>query len=338
MQWLMHPGIFFLTISLTGLIVRFAWNFGLLDHPDSRRSHLHITPRGGGLAIVLGFWGWLVWSIFYTHFPSSLILPLLPALLFALLGLMDDFWSLSAKIRLVLQFFLAGLSLYWMGGIHFILTIKGLVIPAPLVWIACLFLIVWSVNLYNFMDGINGLAGFEALTVSCFMAFITYWDGDLHKSALWSVLASAVAGFLIWNFPKARIFLGDVGSYFLGSMFGILLMQSANTKPRWFWCGMILLGFFVVDATLTLLVRIWFRQPVFKAHTTHAFQIILKKFASSHTVVTGIVFAINLFWLMPWAMLVSKSYVPGFIAMLLAYLPLVIIVWLVEAGKPDVIA
>ena len=86
MQWLMHSSIFFLTISLTGLIVRFAWDFGLLDHPDSRRSHLRATPRGGGLAIVLGFWMWLSWAIIYAHFPVSIILPLLPALLFAALG------------------------------------------------------------------------------------------------------------------------------------------------------------------------------------------------------------------------------------------------------------
>ena len=167
------------------------------------------------------------------------------------------------------------------------------------------------------------------------MAMITYLDGDLAKSGMWSILASSVAGFLIWNFPRAKIFLGDVGSYFLGSTFGILLMQSANTRPRWFWCALILLGFFVVDATLTLMVRIWFKQPIFKAHKTHAFQIFLKKFGSNHSYVTLFVLAINVFWLLPWALVVSKGYLPGLIAMLIAYLPLVIIVWFVEAGKPE---
>jgi Fuc2NAc and GlcNAc transferase len=336
MQWLLNSTIFISSIALTWIITKVAWNVGLVDQPDERRSHQQVTPRGGGLAIVLVFWLWILGAAYFSGLPKLSWLPILPTLFLALVGFIDDLYSVSAMKRLALQFFFSGLSLYLMQGIHFQLILGGFIIPHSLVLFVSLVFLVWSINLYNFMDGINGLAGFEALTISIFMAIITYLDGDMNKSTLWGILASGVAGFLVWNFPKAKIFLGDVGSYFLGSMFGILLLDSANTKPRLFWCGLILLGYFVVDATLTLLVRIWFRLPAFKPHQTHAFQIMLKRFESNHTKVTSLVLSINFFWLLPWAILVSKGYLNGLMGVLIAYLPLVIIVWFVEAGRPKI--
>jgi Fuc2NAc and GlcNAc transferase len=334
MHWLLTSLVFVLSILLTWMISKLAWNVGLLDEPDHRRSHVMVTPRGGGLAIALVFWLWIFLTLAFFDLDRALWLPLCPTLMIAAVGFMDDLFSLSASYRLMAQFFTSIFSMFLMGGIQFVLNINGVIIPSVVVWVVSLLFLVWSINLYNFMDGINGLAGFEALMVSGVMAYITYIDGDISQSSMWTMLAAAVAGFLIWNFPKAKIFLGDVGSYFLGSTFGILLLESANSKPRWFWCGMILLGYFVVDATVTLLVRIWYKQPVYMAHKTHAFQIFLTKFKSNHTVVTSLVISINLFWLTPWAIIVSKGYIHGFFAMLVAYLPLIMIVWRVEAGKP----
>lgn len=335
MQWLIHSTVFLSSIVITWLISKVAWNVGLLDMPGDRRSHVHVTPRGGGLAIVAVFWFWIFTQVFFSHSSLAQWLPMLPALFLALVGFIDDLYSISARKRLFFQFFFCTLSLYLLKGIHFELVWYSLHIPNSLVLLIALIFLVWCINLYNFMDGINGLAGFEALTVSIFMAVITYLDGDLSKSTMWGILAASVAGFLVWNFPKAKIFLGDVGSYFLGSTFGILLLDSANTKPRWFWCGLILLGYFVVDATFTLLVRAWFKQPIFKAHQTHGFQLLLKQFKSSHTKVTSLILGINIFWLLPIAVFVSKRYLDGLIGLLIAYLPLVIIVWFIEAGKPN---
>jgi Fuc2NAc and GlcNAc transferase len=334
MQWISCVLVLILSVVFTKSICKIAWNFGFVDEPGYRRSHLEVTPRGGGLAIVITFWLWIIGASLLAKFPSDIWLPLLPSLGVAFVGFWDDIKSLSALKRLLIQFICAAASLKLMGGIKVDFAVMGYYIPREIMYVIALFFIVWSVNLYNFMDGVNGLAGFEALTISIFMGILAFIESYYQWSSMWMVLACAVAGFLYWNFPKAKIFLGDVGSYFLGFVFSIILIESANIKPRWFWCGMILLGYFVVDATITLLVRIWFKQPIFQAHHTHAFQIFLKNFSSSHTKVTGFVVAINLFWLMPWALIVSKGYMNGFLAMLIAYLPLAIIVWNVKAGRP----
>lgn len=334
MQSISCLAVFIFSVLITGRVCKMAWTYGFLDTPDHRRSHAVVTPRGGGLAIVIVFWIWIIAAAYFTGLSKQIWMPILPSIAVAGIGFWDDVSSLSAAKRLVVQFVCAALSLYLMGGIQITLSIKDYIVPHELLMLIALIFLVWSVNLYNFMDGVNGLAGFEALTISIFMATISFFDGEYNWSWMWSVLACSVAGFLVWNFPKAKIFLGDVGSYFLGFMFGILLVNSANTRPRWFWCGMILLGYFVVDATITLLVRIWFKQPVFQAHHTHAFQILLRNFRKSHTAVTGLVLCINVFWLLPWALLTANDYLPGFLAMLIAYLPLVIIVTLMKAGRP----
>lgn len=334
MYWQSILLVFFLSLFLTWALSCLAWRIGLVDEPDMRRSHNVTTPRGGGLAIVTVLWFWLIITSCLPILDKTIWLPLCPTLLIAGLGLMDDLFSISAFIRLVVQFLGCSLSLYLMGGMHFILNINGWIIPESMVLAVSLLFLVWSINLYNFMDGINGLAGLQAVIVSGVMSIIVYMDGYVYQSLLWAILSAASAGFLLWNFPKAKIFLGDVGSYFLGSTFGVLLLESANSKPRWFWCGLILLGYFVVDATLTLMVRAWYRQPLFTAHKTHAFHIYLEKFKSNHAFVTISVAALNLFWLTPWAILVSKGYIHGFFALLIAYFPLVVIVWRVEAGKP----
>ena len=335
MPWISCLSVFFSGFWLTGMLCKLAWHFGFVDKPDARRAHMDITPRGGGLALTLSFLAWLLYAIFCNHLDKSIFLPLLPAFLIAMTGLWDDISPLSAKFRLCMQFLCAFLSLELMHGIRIPFAIFNFEIPYMIMYFIALIFLVWCVNLYNFMDGVNGIAGFEALCVSIFMAVLTYIDGEYQWSWIWAILSSAVASFLCWNFPRAKIFLGDVGSYFLGFMFGLLLIQSAHIKPRWFWCGLILLGYFVIDATVTLLVRIWYRQPIFQAHTTHAFQILYRNFQGSHAKVTGTVLAINLLWLMPWAFLVSKGYIYGFYALLISYLPLGIIVWFVKAGRPQ---
>jgi|LauGreDrversion4_2_1035121.scaffolds.fasta_scaffold407586_1 Fuc2NAc and GlcNAc transferase len=334
MQFVLCLLVFVLSIILTGQVCQWAWSLGVVDEPGGRRSHLLPTPRGGGLAIVLSFWTWVICSIYLFQLPSFFWLTLSPSILVAMVGFWDDVSSVSAKKRLFFQFFCAILSLKLMGGIQVVLTIKGILVPATLVNLMALFFLVWSINLYNFMDGINGLAGFEAVSVAIFMALITFQDHAQTWSLMWFVLASAAGGFLLWNFPKAKIFMGDGGSYFLGFMFGLLLILSANVTPRWFWCGLILLGYFVVDATLTLCVRAWYRQPLMNPHQSHAFQIMLKNFRKSHVAVTSVILLINCVWLFPLALLVSKGYTEGFMTMLIAYFPLVIIVCKMKAGRP----
>jgi Fuc2NAc and GlcNAc transferase len=334
MQWISCLSVFLIGAVLTGYVCKLAWRFGFVDEPGDRRSHMTVTPRGGGLSVVLVFWSWMVTSIILSNLSQNIWLPLLPSLIIALMGFWDDVAPLSASFRLIVQFFCAAISIKLMGGIQIEFAAFGYVVPSLMMHTIALIFLVWCINLYNFMDGVNGLAGVEAVSICLFMSVLTSIEHAYQWSSMWAILACSVAGFLWWNFPKAKIFLGDVGSHFLGFMFGLLLIESAMIKPRWFWCGMILLGYFVVDATMTLLVRMWYRQPIFQAHHTHAFQIFWRTFNKSHTAVTLSVLGINVFWLMPWAIVVTLGWIPGFAGMLLAYLPLVIMTLFVKAGRP----
>lgn len=334
MRWLVCLSIFPFSLMLTGMMKKIAWKYGVVDIPDARRSHLIATPRCGGLAILLSFLMWMIYFIQLDGLDKYIWMPWLPAFVIGLMGFWDDISPLSAKLRLFLQFFCSLMSLILLGGIKVKVIFFDCLIPSWVVFGIAWFFMVWCINLYNFMDGINGIAGVEALCVSIFMSILTFIELQYNWSLIWAIFASAVAGFLVWNFPKAKIFLGDVGSQFIGYMFAILLIESAQVRPRWFWCGLILLGFFVVDATITLFVRLWYRQEVLKPHKTHAFQILLQNLNGSHTMVTFGVLFINLCWLMPWAIMVSLSYVQGFFAVVFSYVPLAILVYKIEAGKP----
>jgi Fuc2NAc and GlcNAc transferase len=148
------------------------------------------------------------------------------------------------------------------------------------------------------------------------------------------LLLAAVAGFLCWNFPPARIFMGDAGSGFLGLMLGLLSIQAAGVNPDFFWAWLILLGVFVVDATVTLLRRLMRRQKLYEAHRSHAYQYASRKYGA-HRPVTLAAGAINLLWLMPLAMLVGLGYVDGALGLLVAYAPLVRVAFLFKAGAAE---
>ena len=160
--------------------------------------------------------------------------------------------------------------------------------------------VVWFTNLYNFMDGIDGLAGTQAVTVAVSTVLIAALNYQFDQIWLYTSLAITVVGFLYWNWPRARIFMGDVGSGFLGYIFAILMLQSSQQHPHSFWVFTILFSIFLVDATLTLLRRIIVGEPFYQPHRTHCYQI-LAQYWQSHQKVTVLVLMINILWLLPWA-------------------------------------
>jgi len=148
------------------------------------------------------------------------------------------------------------------------------------------------------------------------------------------MLAAAVLGFLLWNFPPARIFMGDAGSGFLGIVLGVLSLQAAWTNPLLLWAWLILLGVFIVDATLTLLRRLLRGEKVYEAHRSHAYQYASRRFGR-HLPVTMAVAALNLVWLLPLAMLVAVGWLDGLLGVLVAYAPLVVLAWRFDAGRAE---
>ncbi|MDD1984038.1 MraY family glycosyltransferase [Pseudomonas asiatica] len=320
---------------MTAALRRYALSRSLLDIPNARSSHTLPTPRGGGLAFVAAFlvamlglgWGGYIGTVMLTSLLGA-------GGLVALIGFADDHGHIAARWRLLGHFAAAAWGLAWLGGMP-PLTVFGLQLaPAWLGVVIGLLYLVWLLNLYNFMDGIDGIASIEAICV-CLGGSLLYWVTG-HADATWlpMLLAATVAGFLCWNFPPARIFMGDAGSGFLGIVLGLLALQAGWINPLLFWGWLILLGVFVVDATYTLVRRLLRGDKVYEAHRSHAYQYASRRHGS-HRPVSLAVAAINLAWLLPVALAVVLFELDGAAGTLIAYVPLILMAITYHAGKKE---
>jgi Fuc2NAc and GlcNAc transferase len=331
-HWL-WPAAAVASFALTWAAMRLAERRQLLDVPNERSSHARPVPRGGGVAVVLTFMAGVLVACYYGMLDASLLaLVLGGGTLLGLVGVADDYRDVPAGWRLVLHMLVAGWALYWLGGIPSEL-LPG--VPSMLLNFVGLLCIVWFINLYNFMDGIDGIAGIETITV-CLGSLVLHAFG-ISDDTVWippAILLASVAGFLFWNYPPARIFLGDAGSGFLGFMMAVFCIQAAQLEPAMFWAWIILLGVFVVDASVTLARRMLRRQRVEEAHRSHAYQFASRKYAA-HAPVSLAVGAINLVWLLPLALLVASGRAPAIPALLIAYAPLIWLAFHFKAGAPE---
>jgi Fuc2NAc and GlcNAc transferase len=195
--------------------------------------------------------------------------------------------------------------------------------------------LVWLLNLFNFMDGIDGISGAEVVSVCGSAAFLIHrTTHDYNIVSLPLVLAAATLGFLVFNWPPAKIFMGDVGSGFVGFIIGVFSLISANSVGSLGWVWVILLGVFIVDATVTLIGRLVRKQKPHVAHRSHAFQHLALRFGSHKRVTIGVV-AINVLWLLPIAFAVTEGHIDGFVGVLIAYTPLTIAALMLGAGTPS---
>lgn len=323
---------------LTGLLRRYAVAFHLLDIPNKRSSHQMPTPRGGGLAIVIVFLsGLAAFAIMDLPAAKNMWLFFGAGAWVAGVGFWDDHQHIPAHQRLLAHFIAAIVGLYGIGGMPPLLLFGHLI---DLGWAGefiGVFYLVWLLNLYNFMDGIDGLAGIEAITVCLGGVLLTLSSAEnTGQHWLLALLAMAVAGFVVWNFPFARIFMGDAGSGFLGLVLGLFSLQAASIAPQYFWSWLIFLGVFVVDATWTLMCRFLAGEKLHEAHCCHGYQH-AARYYGAHKPVTLIVAGINLCWLMPIALWVGKGGLDGFTGLLLAYLPLVLLAIRFKAGIREAI-
>ena len=319
----------------TAMLRRYALSNSLIDIPNSRSSHTLPTPRGGGVAIVVSFivsaillggTGFLPWLIVWGL--------VIPGALVALIGFLDDHGHIPARWRLLGHFAAAAIAMFFLGGLP---VLQFFQLSIDLGWfgygLGAVFL-VWLLNLYNFMDGIDGLASLQAIFVSIGGTLIYILTNASESIWLPITLALSVSGFLYWNFPPARIFMGDAGSGFLGIILGILSLQAAWTNPTLLWAWLILLGVFIVDATCTLFVRLLRGEKVYEAHRSHAYQIASRR-AGSHRRVALAVVGINFVWLLPISALVCLGLIDGFLGVLIAYVPLTVVALRLKAGQGD---
>jgi Fuc2NAc and GlcNAc transferase len=326
--------VVFVGFVLTLLIQKSALRTNRLDIPNERSSHTSPTPRGAGLAVVVAFLLGLVALLVDKSISDDVFLAIaLPGLIVAIIGLLDDRGHLtSAKWRLVGHFACALLAVWLVGGLPE-LPLANATIDFGLAGdITAVVYLVWMLNLFNFMDGIDLITGVQTVTTSAGVAMLLLASTESDFWKVFVVITASILGFLFFNLPPAKIFLGDVGSGFIGFITAVISLAIAKDEPLVAWAMIILLGVFVTDATVTLLRRLLSREHVYVAHRTHAYQHLSKKL-NRHLPVSLGVGAINLLFLLPIAWLVAESKISPIFGLLIAYAPLVIVAAFLNAGK-----
>jgi len=334
--WWYVPFVSGTSFFLTAALRRYALSQSLMDIPNERSSHSIPTPRGGGVAIVITFL--LSLSVLFGVEKlalSDFLGVALGGMFIAGIGFLDDHGHIAARWRLFAHFLASAWVLFWLGGLPPIVMFGFNFGVSWLGYLIAAFYLVWMLNLYNFMDGIDGLASVEAICV-CLGACFLYWTAGADELVVGPLLlAASVAGFLCWNFPPAKIFMGDAGSGFLGIILGALSLQAAWTNPLFLWGWLILLGVFIVDATFTLARRLLRGDKVYEAHRSHAYQFAARQ-VGRHLPVTMVIAAINVFWLLPIALCVGRFGLNGVLGVILAYVPLIGLAIKFHAGELDV--
>ncbi|MCF7767863.1 MraY family glycosyltransferase [Achromobacter pulmonis] len=320
--------------SVAYALIRHAAWLRLLDVPNRRSSHSTATPRGGGMGIFAAGTSVGMYLVYQYSLPLGWQVLVLSTVI-AATGFLDDLYSLSARARFAIQTLCCALLLVaaltnqtW--PTHFMIGLQlGLV----------LVLGVWWINLFNFMDGIDGIAATQAIFMLGAAALIASASTPNSQSEpvwLWMVATLAgVMGFLLLNWPPARIFMGDVGSTYLAFM--IFSFAIISISDNWLhWSTWVILGAaFAVDATITLLTRMLRGEKWHQAHRSHAYQRLARRWAS-HRSVVALLIAFNILWVLPLAF--STMYWDQFqyAAIMLAYAPPVAGVLLAGGGQSDV--
>ena len=311
---------------------RYALASHLLDHPNDRSSHSVPTPRGGGVAIVASFLLLVLGLGLAGRLDQTLCFALLGSgLLVAVLGFIDDLRTLPASWRFAGHVVAAAWLLYWAGPLPPVPVLGMTFDLGPVTVALAASYTVWSINFFNFMDGIDGIASIEAMSVAL-GGTLVWWL--VHPAGNWPVallFAACVGGFLFWNFPPARIFMGDAGSGFLGLVVALLALWSARDSAHLVWSWVILSSVFLVDATTTLLRRVRRGEHFAEAHRNHAYQY-AARVHGSHRTITLAVLVINIVWLLPIAVAVALRWLDGITGVAVATAPLVWLAFHYKAG------
>ncbi len=256
--------LFVLSLGLTYTIKQIALKKSFLAMPNERSSHVLPTPHGGGIAIAVTWFLGLMYLFTCKEIDAQLLKALLVGIILSIVSFMDDLYELSAKKRLLMQAFVSVVGLYLLGGLSKI-DVGFFVIENQILTNSLAFLgMIWCINLYNFLDGIDGYAGSEAIFLGLAGWLISSGDYFL-------VLVASVLGFLVWNWHKAKIFMGDVGSTLLGYNIAVFAIYSQNNGTS-ILVWLILFGLFWCDATLTLFRRYRNGEKLSCAHKKHAYQ------------------------------------------------------------------
>lgn len=291
----------------------------ILAMPNERSLHTLPTPSGGGIALLLAFTLGLVLSAWaYGIWSRPLITLSVAALVLAALGFIDDLRGLSVRLRLLAY----SLVCILVSIVILQPVLHGDVLRGLTLVILAAGAMLWSLNLYNFMDGIDGIAAMQTVLACCGAAWLSWASVQDETYLMFCLLLGAAhGGFLIWNFPPARLFMGDSGSVPTGFLLAGLIivgMIQGQLNPL---CWLVLLAIFITDASWTLLWRVITGQRFTQPHRLHAYQR-LSQHWDSHLKVDLLLLGINVFWLFPLAMAIQTWPDYALFMVILAYLPL----------------
>jgi len=310
-------GLFGLSFLMTYVVRKFALKYSIMDKPNDRSSHAVPIPRGGGVAVVISWFIGITYFFWKNLISADLFFALLSGIPLVIIGFLDDIVSIRPIIRFFTQLIVASLAIYFLGGERIIdfgffkLTNVWLFTPLALIGV------IWFTNLFNFLDGIDGYIGSEVVYIGA----ASYL---LFANTLGLLLVAVTLGFLVWNWQKAKIFMGDVGSTLLGFTIAVIVIYYQNnlisSLPVW----LILTSLFWVDATVTLFRRIKNKEDLSHAHRKHAYQRIVQAgFSHQKTVIWALALNIVGFGL-AWLATEFKTYALAFLVIDLLLLFLVL--------------
>lgn len=323
-------------VSWVGVAIVRRYAMGrLLDVPNDRSSHARPTPRGGGLALTVAHLLGVLVANWLGLLTSDLAMAIVGGgLVVATVGFLDDHEHVPAFVRLLCHFVAFGWAMWWLGGLPLVDFGRGAV---DLGWVGTALMVVcmvWFLNLFNFMDGIDGIAGMQAVTMCIVASLLLVLNGSGREAILpLTLLAAATAGFLVWNWPPAKIFMGDVGSGYLGFALGAMALWTTTIGWLTPWVWLILGGTFLADATVTLAVRARAGAALTDAHRSHAYQR-LSRHWGRHSSVTLAYAAVNILWLAPWAAAATLRPTLGVTFAAAALAPLFVVAVRLGAGHP----
>lgn len=314
------------TLAMEALAPR----LGLVQAPNARSSHKTATARGGGVAIALAS----IIGGFAFAASGGFLVALVLAALIAALGFMDDLADLSPAIRFPVQAVVFAALIWSIGPIPEMLLLGGASISGWVLSIGLLIAGLWWLNLFNFMDGIDGLAGIQAmLLLICALLVWSMGAQDASASPMfWFMLAcaAAAAGFLVRNWPPARIFMGDAGSNCVALLIFFIALWTVARGTLSYQVWLILGAAFITDATVTLLRRLRRGEKPWHAHRRHAYQQLSRRLG--HLKTTLLYSAVTLVWAFPLAMVSQLFPESAWLVVLIAYAPLITLAILNGAG------
>ena len=317
-----------ISFLLTGFIYKYYKKHNFIDIPEGRNLHDQPVVTGGGISIV-------ILNIFGLIYYNISIIFIIPIILISILGFIDDKINLSPLIRILVHFLCSYFIIIWIDGFP-ILDFGLFIIDNIYIRnILGIIFISWFINLYNFMDGSDGLATLESIFISLSLLVIInlllinlVQNSSLFIYPLLLINSGACMGFLFLNYPNARIFMGDQGSVFLGLYLISISLYIVNSSIISIWTILILYGLFFIDATITLFRRFLYGKKWYRPHRSHLYQrfIISKQRNLSrrkaHKNLLGWSLIINCLWLFPIAVLSVIYDKFAFVLFLLSSMPL----------------